>query len=190
MIWGKPPTTLSLLVSQALRNWSDKALLHLLCDESCFVRTAVARELHMRKTDREIFNGITTMTKDSRHYVREIAAFTLGQLGTPEMVFRQESVPFLMEMLDDSHVTVRVSAIYALGHLFLESEIPGDVESRLIDMTCDKSKHIRESVAFALGYSAPSYCALNALYRLLHDPAREVRSEAALWFAVLEEEAT
>ena len=55
----------------------------------------------------------TSKKKDDR----EIAAFILGQLGTPERPFKGESLPLLQKLCADRSAEVRETAVASLGHL-------------------------------------------------------------------------
>ncbi|MGA4817248.1 hypothetical protein ACPA9J_31210 [Pseudomonas aeruginosa] len=74
--------------------------LGLLSEQDAIVRTAAARELQMR-------GGVTYLRKFSIYLetripeTREIAAFILGQIGTPKMPFKDESLPTLLSLADD-----------------------------------------------------------------------------------------
>ena len=154
-------STIRLLAFQALKHWPTKPLFCLLYDDDVIVRSAAARELHGRG-EAETFERLKGCLADSRHYVREICAFTLGQLRTPEMPFREESIPLLMELLDDTDTEVRATAVSSFGHLF-SHDMPKDVESRLISMIDDSDEDVRASIAFALGSSSGSQEARAAL---------------------------
>ncbi len=179
-------STIRLLVFQALKHWDTKPLFSLLFDEDCIVRSAVARELQTRG-DEETFQNIKDHLTDSRYYIREICAFTLGQLGTPERPFKQESIPLLMNMLKDINAEVRAATVCALGHLF-SRDMPQQVESVLISMIDDSAEEVRGCLGFALGNSSGSKNAIGALHHLMTDNSNEVQAWAEIGLEMLEEE--
>ncbi len=169
-------STIRLLVFQALKHWGSKPLFSLLFDEDYIVRSAAARELQTRG-EQETFHNLKDQLTDSRGYVREIFAFILGQLGTPERPFKQESIPLLMNMLDDDDDEVRAASVCALGHLF-SHDMPEDVEVRLSSMVDDSAEDVRGCLAFALGNSSGSRNTVDVLNQLVQDDNKEVRSWA------------
>ena len=132
-------STIRLLVFQALKHWPIKPLFCLLYDEDCIVRSAAACELHHRG-DADTFERLKGCIADSRPYVREMGAFTLGQLGTPERPFREESIPLLMELLDDTDAEVRATAVSSFGHLF-----SGDMQRFFIALPSASIQIVRQN---------------------------------------------
>ena len=178
-------STLRLLVSQALRNWSTKAVLKLIFEDDCIVRTLAARELQIRG-DQEIYDHVIKFVHDDRAYVREICAFTLGQLGTPDMPYRDVSHSSLLNLLKDGNSEVRAAAASALGHLFFSS-MPEGIENALIISSQDEDKTVRACVAYALGNSSGRKAVKQALKQLLNDTEESVRSYAELGFEMLKD---
>jgi HEAT repeat protein len=178
-------STIRLLVFQALKEWDTKPLFHLLFDEDYIVRSAVARELQTRGEEK-IFHKLKNLVKDPRSYVREICAFTMGQLGTPAMPYKEESIPFLQNMLADNNAEVRAAAVCAFGHLCSDA-MPEVVESQLILMADDKNEEVRKCVAFALGSSSGSKDVITTLNRLKNDHCKEVRCWAETGLELLED---
>ena len=167
------------LIFIALKHLPTNAILPLLSDESCVVRCTAARSLYFREDiDVNIFNTIKQLTFDSKHYIREIAAFTLGHLRLDKISLRQESIQLLTRLISDIHIDVRISAVYSLGYLFLDADIPRDIESKLIDMTKGNESAIKKPIIFALSYSTCSYCALDTIYHLSSDRNKYVRDYA------------
>jgi len=177
-------STIRLLVFQALKHWETKALFSLLSDEDYIVRSATARELQTRGEE-DTFQNLKDLAEDPIAYVREIAAFTLGQLGTPEYPFREQSIPLLQEFLSDDDSEVRAAAVAAFGHLCTDS-IPEGVEKKLVEMVVDQSEEVRECLAFTLGSSSGSEEVVAALTRLQKDNSEGVRSWADIGFELLE----
>ncbi len=105
--------------------------------------------------------------------VREQGAFVLGQLGTPERPFSEESTPVLVDLLDNDPVEdVRASAAFALGHLGNPKAV-----SSLIAHADDGSAEIRHGLAFSLGsFNEPDVVA--PLITLSADTDYDVRNWA------------
>jgi len=178
-------STLRLLVSQALKSWNIGAVLKLLFDDDCIVRTSAARELQVRGGS-EVFSQVKMLVNDSRAYVREICAFTLGQLGTPDMPYKNKSFPLLLTLLEDKDVEVKAAAAAALGHLSF-SGMPKDVEEALLFSSKDKDKTVRACVAYALGNSSGREAVKNSLAQLRNDKEKSVRSYAELGIELLDD---
>lgn len=108
--------SLRTLVYQALEKYSTSSLLPLLRDRNAIVRTAAARQLQMRPDHKIFYHGVELASSKKRSD-REVAAFLLGQLGTPHQPFRAESIPVLEKLCSDHAYEVRLAAVAALGHL-------------------------------------------------------------------------
>lgn len=108
--------SLRMLVFQALERYPTQSLLPFLHDRSAVVRTAAARHLQTRPGRDALEYGMKLLASTAR-YDREIGAFLLGQIGTPERPYREESVPLLVSLCRDKAPEVRVAALAALGHL-------------------------------------------------------------------------
>lgn len=173
---------LRLLVSEGLKSWSSEALVEAAQDKSVIVRTAAVRELHARPDVDTIFGWAVSLVSSPKAETREIAAFLMGQLGSPAMPKREASYPYLTEMLDDKDEGVRASAASAIGHLSYQ-DMPQFVERRLVTCARDRSKHVRAAVAYALGNSSGTGEAFAALQLLLRD--QHARSYAELGMNIL-----
>lgn len=108
--------SLRMLVSQALGLYKTNSLLAFLHDPNAIVRSAAARHLQTRG-DPEVFERAIELAQSKRRDDREIAAFLLGQLGTPLQPFKGKSVPVLEKLCGDRAYVVRIAALAALGHL-------------------------------------------------------------------------
>jgi HEAT repeat protein len=166
-------STLRLLVYQALKQYSTVALLPMLQDKSSIVRSAVARELQVRG-EIDVFAHAKDLLQSEKGTDREIAAFLLGQLGTPDFPFRQQTVPLLEERLRlDADPSVREAAAAGLGHLAYVGSIPV-----LIEAADDASDCVRVSIAASLGRFRTDMRAIRALKKLANDADRAVRDWA------------
>lgn len=176
-------STLRLLASQALKSWTVAGLLNLLLEDDVIVRTSAARELQLRGGE-EAFNRLTQHLCDVRDEVREIAAFTLGQLGTPEFPFRTRSLLLLLPLANDQAACVRACAAAAIGHLCYDS-MSSDAEDVLLRLAKDLDKDVRACAAYALSNGRDSPRIREALATLASDPEEEVRKYADLGSDIL-----
>jgi HEAT repeat protein len=108
--------SLRMLVSQSLERYQTSHLFQFLQDRGVIVRSAAARRLQLRGT-REVFEHALSLAHSKSRRNREIAAFLLGQLGTPQMPYRGDSLPVLCILCSDRAPEVRAASIAALGHL-------------------------------------------------------------------------
>jgi HEAT repeat protein len=166
-------STLRLLVYQALKHYSEEALLPMLEDGSSIVRTAVARELQLRGGERT-FARTVELLRSPKVSDREIAAFLLGQLGTPHFPFKQQTTP-LMEgrLIEDESDVVREAAAAALGHQASRTSVPV-----LLRAATDPSGPVRATVAASLGQFRSEPLVHSALHRLAKDSDETVRDWA------------
>lgn len=176
-------SALRLLAGEALKNWKTKAVLKLLSDEDYIVRTAAARELHMRD-DKEIFLYLAEMASSQKNYEREISAYTLGQLATPKRIYRESSLPILLDLIKDQDADVRAAAAAAFGHLYFR-DMPSSVEHYLIALLDDESTDVRCCVAMSLGSALNVELAKKALEQLRKDKSTKVRDHAKLGLEIL-----
>ncbi len=166
-------STLRLLAWQALRSYPTDSLLRLLDDDDYVVRTAVARELQTRSGS-DVYQWAIDKVTSERIASREIAAFILGQLGTPELPFRATSIPALMRLASDNDTEVRSAAIAGLGHLRADEAV--DI---IIAASQDSSNLVRGCAVAALGHLTSSAAVISALRDRLRDDDATVREWAA-----------
>lgn len=162
-------STLRLLVFQALKQYATNALLPMLVDKDAIVRSAVARELQIRGGE-DVFLAAKKLATFERHEMREIAAFLLGQLGTPALPYRTQSIPLLKVHLTDDYHEVRSAAAAALGHLHADGAL-----NELLSLADDAESDVRECVAFALGLIRANEESIAVLRRLSEEQNKDVR---------------
>lgn len=135
-------------------------------------KRAAASELTIRG-GKANFHKALEFCQSTDPAVREQGAFVLGQLGTPERPFSEESFPVLIDLLDNDPVEdVRAAAAFALGHLGNPKAV-----SSLIAHADDDSAEIRFGLAFALGnFDEPEVVA--PLIALSTDADNDVRTWA------------
>lgn len=172
-------STVRLLIFQALKAYPLGALHALIDDEDCLVRSAVARELQMRG-EKATFEFVAALVGDVRDFVREICAFTLGQLGSPSYPYRKEVIPILVRLAGDESADVRAAAISGLGHM-----AANDAIETLVNAANDVSALVRASAAGALGSVAATPEVMMAIRTLLRDEDIDVREWAELGLELL-----
>jgi len=177
-------STLRMLASQALKAWGTSAILKLLSDEDYVVRTLAARELHVRGSQ-EVFEHTLQLETGIESEKRELCAFILGQLGTPEMPFKLSSFPILRRLAADSDSGVRAAAVAALGHLCYAG-MPPDVEKLLQVSASDENPEVRACTAISLGNASASNETLRTLEILLEDSDSQVRGFAEVGLEILQ----
>ena len=175
--------TLGSLAWQGLKRWETHAVLGLLSDEDPLVRTLAGRELQLRGGE-DVFRRVLAHCQAPDEALREVCAFVLGQLGTPERPFAGESFPVLVRLLDDEDVEVRATSAAALGHLVV-GEMPDVVLHRLLEAAEDEQAGVRSAVAVSLGGAPNLEAVSDALAKLCTDPVVDVRESAELSIELL-----
>jgi len=178
--------SLRFLVWQGLKKCSTMTLFQFLEDGDVIVRSTAARELQLRG-GQNVFDRTGQLLQSKSKTTRELAAFVLGQLGTPKRPYKKESTKLLMKLLrSETNAVVRATAISSLGDLKAIEALP-----LIIKYAKDPSPSVRGSVAFAIGmtYSEKSkeipLPLLKVLRKLRNDKARVVREDAALGLDLL-----
>jgi HEAT repeat protein len=142
---------LRLAVARAFKSYADKDLLDALRDPEPIVRTAAARELHIRG-GRLTFDTAVQLVQHPRFDFREIGAFVLGQLGTPKCPFATETLPMLNDLLSDSYHEVRTAAVGAIGFLASLGHQPTTEIVTQLKLACeDVEPSVRAASALAMG---------------------------------------
>jgi HEAT repeat protein len=149
---GASDDKLRFILLQTLQSHSEEHLFELVLEEDIVLRTAAARELHTRATSKT-FEFAVQLVHSPRFGEREIAAFILGQLGSPVRIFHQESLKLLLGLIDDPYYEVRATAAGAIGFIAvgIDEQIP-DVVDSLVRLKTDKHDSVRASLAYALAF--------------------------------------
>jgi HEAT repeat protein len=136
------------------------------------VRYSAGAELH-RRGGVPVFAKAAQWCRSRHPRRREMGAFVLGQLGSPQRTHARQAQAVLQPLLADACADVRAAALCALGH----NGRPGVVAAALA-LEADRSAEVRWSVAAVLDGSR-SKAAIDALLRLTHDRVARVRDWAA-----------
>lgn len=139
-----------LILFRALGGYSERDLLDLLVEESVVLRTTAARRLHLIG-GKETFGNATQLLKAERFENREIGAFVLGQLGTPEYPYATESLGPLSSQLNDAYYEVRATTLTAIAFLSGKTTIPNWLFRAVAKTVTDMAPEVREAAAFTLG---------------------------------------
>jgi HEAT repeat protein len=167
-------STLRYILWEALKLYSTEDLCKLTKDDDYIVRTAAAKQLQLRPSPK-VFDFSIELCNSDFESDKEIGAFILGQLGTPELPFKKESLIALKRLLNDQSVDVRSAAIAACGHLgntgIIKDEI---IINGILGSINDLNKEVRISCAFAICSLNPTKTVINALKILLNDGDSDV----------------
>jgi HEAT repeat protein len=161
-------------VQKGMSDLSPAQLIDLLTQDDPIVRSSAGFLLHLSGGNSEDFDRIAALATHADAHVREVAAYVLGQFGTPDYPFRVASVPLLSRMTRDSNDEVRVSAISALGHLRGD-----DAWEAILSAVADPSPDVRSVVALLLEFLDGSERSVAALRALAGDLNSDVRAAAA-----------
>jgi HEAT repeat protein len=168
---------LRLVVAKALRGYEEIELLCYLRDPDPILRTSAGRELHLRGTA-SAFSDAIALVKHTRHDMREIGAFVLGQLGTPTCPFAAQSIQPLCVLLDDPYHEVRSAAVSSLGFLASLGHQPApEILDRMLLLASDQMTTVRLSLAGALSV-IHAIAARHCLEQICHDTDATVRDAA------------
>jgi HEAT repeat protein len=149
-------------------------LVKLLSSDDVIARTVAGMCLHLAGGTQETHSAILDLASNEAAYVREVAAYTLGQFGTPDYPFRSESLPVLSRLADvDESDEVRLAATVAIMHLG-----GPDAAGRILRAAKDPSADIRRAAAWWLDLIDPTAETRSALADLCLDADPDVRREA------------
>ena len=178
--------------------------------EEDYAYWACIHHLHTRPVP-EVFDLCQTWAKDISFDKRQAAADLLSQLGYADNYpFSSQSLPIITELLDDSHLEVICSALYACGHLNIgdptiiakfinhadnlvryavvhafSSKIDPVSIAGLITLSRDSDYDVRNWATFELGVisEADTPEIRNALFERLSEIDHEIRGEALIGLA-------
>jgi HEAT repeat protein len=110
--------------------------------------------------------ALIQLLRDERYYVRDEAAFALGQMGTG-------AIDQIIEMSNSGTPSTREAAIQALGHFNSPRAV-----SRLQEACADHTPAVRLAAVSALGQTG-SELAVPLLMTMLRDESNPLRAQAA-----------
>jgi HEAT repeat protein len=152
------------------------------------VRTFAAQTIQVNYPTLQSFEIARRMLLSKKYYKREIGAYILGQLGTPNMPYAEKSLTLLYKLLDDKSKQVISTSISSIGHLWSHTVILKDkkIIEKIIKFTEDKSLNIRISSVMALS-SLPYTKDIENIIRniLKYDNNDEVKEWAEIALEIL-----
>lgn len=172
---------LRLAVARGLSHYDEAQLFDCLSDPEPVLRTAAARQLHVRGS-RAAYERSVTLLDHPRYEQREIGAFVLGQFGTPDCPYASETFGYIPRLFEDIYVEVRAAAAQAAGSLaMLGHQPPPAIVHQLVEQSRSLEPRLRAEVAFALGMMRDP-AALPCLQAMTDDADPDVRDavEAAI----------
>lgn len=135
-----------------LKNSNEEELFEHLLSEDKVLRTIAACEIQIRSTPSS-FDRTLILTNSIRFEVREIAAFVLGQMGSPTAQFHEAALAPLSKLLRDPYYEVRAAVIGSFGFLALDRQSEHSrICSEILALLDDPEPTVREALAFSLSY--------------------------------------
>ncbi len=155
-------------VQRAQGGYRDRLILKALQDQSAGVLVMAAKSVSSTTGPEAVARLEQLLAKSAQPAVRVEAANMLGKVGT------QQSIPALLDALDDPEENVRWFAVESLSKLSVAEAGP-NISAVLRG---DESARVRSIAATALGELGQPAGAL-ALKEALSDPSERVRQDAA-----------
>ena len=152
------------------------------------IRTYAAQVIQTKYPTKKSFDKAIKLLSSKKYYEREIGSYVLGQLGTPNMPFAKESMPFLYKLLDDKSISVKSSAISSIGHLWSLSDVEKDeqIVDKIINFTNDRHISIQISSIMALSSLIGNKKAMRAIKKILNNSKiQEVKEWAEVAMDIL-----
>lgn len=136
-------------------------------------RSSALAALHLRRESADVFEAIQRLRTSEIPKERALFADVLGQLGTPERPYRDETVTMLLDMLQhETDPWVLESIGVAFGHLD---------DPRAIEPVARLKNHPDKDVRFGVVLAMSGYeidLAINTLIELSRDTDTDVRDWA------------
>jgi hypothetical protein len=141
------------LALQHAKTLNNEELLNIVRLGESDIRRLVVHEFRGRPC-REVFEIAVSLTKEKKATSRESGYQILAQLGYPERLFREESMPVIMDGLkNEKMITVKEAIISAVGHIDPPEIYHEQIIDILLNFMKDKNinKDLKISIAFAIG---------------------------------------
>lgn len=172
---GEKPATKVRGVAVSMRNdpRSTEELIRiaLMRPEDDDARWEAVTALHHRATE-EVFEAARNLCESARAEERTLGVDILGQLGVPERIFVEESLPVLFKCLTDRDVSVVRATAHALGHIR---------DPRVVKPLAGLKSHVEANIRLAVASSIGGYedpVAVRTLIELSQDEDADVRGWA------------
>jgi HEAT repeat protein len=166
---------LYILAWQRVRQLTNAELLCFVRSKNALVRDLVIREFHVRPS-REVLEIGLSLVRDGKAVARASGYLILGQLGSPNRPFRDDSMPAIMRGIEsEKSPSVRCAIAYAIGHLVPPGVFHEQIIDSLLRYLDAKSESLRVAVAFAVAGLSLSDRLDQLVKRLLADSDQDVR---------------
>jgi len=144
-------STSRLLIWQALQTYSVKALIPMLSDPEIEVSTTAARLLQVRG-DRAVWRLAKNLCSAQSLRERVMGLFILGQLGTPRLPYKLQTLDLIASLLSRRQPAIVVEqALYSIGHLRQGQPLEhGVLLERIAALKVRRGTDLATAKAFAL----------------------------------------
>jgi|HubBroStandDraft_1064217.scaffolds.fasta_scaffold107366_1 hypothetical protein len=144
-------STSRLLIWQALNSYSLAGLVKLLEDPEVEVRTSAARQMHIRGGT-VAWNAARKLCLSRRPRDKVMGLFILGQLGTPRLPYKQETLDLIHSMLSRRQPEIVMEqALYTVGHLRQGRPLEHpNLYRKIVDLRVARGSALGDAKAFAL----------------------------------------
>jgi HEAT repeat protein len=148
------------LIDRALRETDEVARWKLICS------------LHRRATQ-GVFEAVRSLCESSNPVQKTLGADVLGQLGAPDLPFREQSITILLKIVDEENDPVALqAAVMALGRM---------EDARALQRLLALKNHPDEDIRFAVVHGLlgiEGQDTISALIELSNDVDEDVRNWA------------
>lgn len=153
----------------------EKQLFYFLGSKDSVIRSMAVQKIQLLPSH-HTFKMTTQLLYNARAQLRESGYLILGQLGTPERPFKNESIPYILNGLaNEKRTTVQCAIACAIGHLqppiWSHSEI---IKGFYKYLDYDKES-IREMIAFGISGLSDSKELNRLIKRLLNKAGRNTK---------------
>ncbi len=179
---------LYILAWQRVRQLTNSELLCFVRSKNALVRDLVIREFHIRPS-REVLEIGLSLVRERKAVARASGYLILGQLGSPDRPFRDDSMPEIMRGIElEKSPSVRCAIAYAIGHLAPPRVFHEQIIDTLLHYLDAKSKSLRVAVAFAVAGLSLSDRLDQLVKRLLADGEQDVREWVEISLEAMKEQ--
>jgi hypothetical protein len=144
-------STSRLLIWEALRSYSVKALIKMLGEPEIEVRTSAARQLHIRGGG-AAWAAARKLCLSRRPGDRVLGLFVLGQLGTPRLPYKHQTLGLIDALLSRRQPALVIEqALYSVGHLRQGRPLEhGSLLKRITGLEVRRGSDLADAKGFAL----------------------------------------
>jgi len=166
---------LYILAWQRVKQLTNAELLCFVRSKNALVRDLVIREFHVRPS-RDVLEIALSLLHEKKAIARAAGYLILGQLGSPDRPFRDDSMPPILRGIEsEKSPSVRCAIAYAIGHLVPPRPFHEQIIGGLLRFLDAKEKSLSVSIAFAIAGLSLSDRLDQLMKRLLADGDQDVR---------------